>query len=121
MSSANCPEVIQPRRTQPGGDPAHHCDAEINLPDRRLQPIDDIARCLEFTEPSDGGDEIQLDAGEQLAQLVVQLPRDPGALFFTHLLETLGQGRVQINVRWKGQLHASDLLTRRTLFPPLCR
>ncbi|HEU5259424.1 MAG TPA: hypothetical protein VFU28_25735 [Vicinamibacterales bacterium] len=97
--------VVETWRTQARGNAAHHRDAQIDLPDGRLEPIDNISGRLEFAQPPDGGYEIQLDAGEQLAQLVVQLACDPGALFFTHLLETLGQGGIQINVLWKGQLH----------------
>jgi hypothetical protein len=97
--------VVQTWRTQARRNASHHCDAQIDLPDGRLEPIDNISGRLEFAEPTDGGPEIQLDAGEQLTQLVVQLACDSGALFFTHLLDALGQGGVQIDVVWKGQLH----------------
>ena len=42
--------VIQPRRTQAGGDAAHHRDAEVDLPDGRLQSVDDVARRFQLAQ-----------------------------------------------------------------------
>ena len=89
--------MIEARRTEPGGNPPHHRDAEIDLADGRLQAIDDVAGRLQLAEPADGRHEIELDAGEQLAELVVQLARDARPLFFAHLLETLRQRGIEID------------------------
>jgi hypothetical protein len=81
-------------------------DAEIDLANRRLQPIDDVARCLQLAQAARGGNEIELDAGKQLAQFVMELARDAGPLFLAHLLEAFGQCRIQFLVRRQRKLQA---------------
>ena len=51
--------MVEQRRTQVAGDPPHHLDAEIDLSDRRLQPIDDVERrALILVNPAFGGETV---------------------------------------------------------------
>jgi hypothetical protein len=77
-------------------DAPDHRDTEVDLSDSRLESIDDVAGCFELAEAAGRGDEIELDAGEQLAKLIVQLAGDARPLFLAHLFETLRQSRIEI-------------------------
>jgi uncharacterized protein with von Willebrand factor type A (vWA) domain len=99
--------MIEAGRTEAGRNPPHHRDAEIDLADGRLQAIHDVAWRLQLAESADGRHEIELDAGEQLTELVVQLACDARPLFFAHLLEALRQRGIEIGARGEWQFQAA--------------
>ena len=66
-------------------------------------------------------DEIELDAGEQLAEFVVQLARDARPLFFAHLLETLRQRGIEIGGRSEWQLQAACTFNTAGPFRACCQ
>ena len=83
------PEMIQDRRPQIGRDLPDRLDAELNQPDQRLQLVHEpdarpgIAPAQLVDEPH----ELELQAGEHLPEVVVELARDTGALFLARELE----------------------------------
>ena len=87
------PEVFQHRRAQRAGDALDGRDGQIDEPDRRLQPIDDreLGGGAERTESVDGARDLEPDAGQQLAHLVVQRAPQVAAFVFTGRLEMRGQ------------------------------
>jgi hypothetical protein len=87
--------VIEAGRPQPRGDATNHRDAEVDLADGGLQPIDDVTGRFQFVQPPRGAREIELDAGEQLTQFVVQLAGNPRPFFLAHLLEAFGECGVE--------------------------
>ena len=100
--------VVQPRRAQSRGNSPHHRDAEVDLADRRLQAVHNVAGRFQLAKTSDGGDEIELDAGQQLSELVVQLARNTCPFFLAHLLDTLRQRCIELD-RGQGELQGMHL------------
>src|SRR5262249_27702669 len=90
--------MIQLRRTQPCRDPAYRRDAEIDLSNGRLEAVDDICGCLDLAQTPNHGTEIQFDAREELAKLIVQVPGGARALLFAHLLDSLRQRAQRIRI-----------------------
>ena len=76
------PEVIEHRRPQRRGQLAQRGDADVGQPGRGLQAIDDRAhrRRRRLAELGDRRAQLEPDAREQLAELVVQRPRELAAL-----------------------------------------
>jgi hypothetical protein len=103
------------RRTEIARDAADHGDGEVHLSDGRLQPVDDIARCLELVQAADGRGKIEFDPRQELSELVVQLAGDPGALRLAHLFDALGQ-RSKMSLR-DGHELAVEPLTRLARLP----
>src|SRR5688572_12769758 len=87
------PEValVKRLRAQVIGDAANCGDRQIDVHHGRLDTLDDIRRRLLLFELLDSAGEAELDAGEQLSELVVQLAGDARPLELPHLLEALGQ------------------------------
>ena len=50
-----------------------------------VEAVDDVAGRFQLVQPADGGGEIELDAGQQLAKLIVQLMGEPAGGFFLGL------------------------------------
>jgi len=82
-------QVIQHARPKRRGDAAHGVRGLIDsLDDRRaLRDCFVIARKT-VLHPRD----VQLKSGQRLTELIVDFPRDPGALFLAHLLKARRQG-----------------------------
>ena len=99
--------MVEAGGTQPGRNPPDHRDAQIDLADRGLQAVHDVAGRLQLAQAARRGDKIELDTGEQLAELVVELPRDAGPLLLAHLLEAFGQGRIKFLIRRQRKLQAA--------------
>jgi hypothetical protein len=86
-------EVIEDCRPQVAGYLPDRLDADFNQTDERLQLVDQLnpgfrlAPAQFVYEPH----ELQLEAGEYLAELIVQFPSDSCALLFARALESKRQ------------------------------
>ena len=91
--------VIQLRGPQVGGNPAHHGNPDVDLADGRLDAVDDVARRFQLTQASPGRGKVELDPGQQLSELVVELAGDARSLLLAHLFQTFGQRPERVGVR----------------------
>ena len=73
-------EVVQRRRPERRRDPFDGGEADVAQPDERLQTIDDVRREVLCGQRLHRAPDVQLQGGERLAQLVMQLSRDLHAL-----------------------------------------
>ena len=113
--------VVEAGWPQAGRDSPHHRDAQIDLSDGRLHSIDDITGRLELAQAAHCRHEIELDARQKLAELVMQLARDARTLLLAHLLESLGKGGIQVGIGRDGKLQPGAFLTRSRVFVNVCR
>ena len=79
--------MIQRSGTQIRGDSLHGRDPDLDEADQRLQAIDDHRSEVLLVDFSAGAAELELDGGKRLAELVVQLARERGALLFPRRLD----------------------------------
>ena len=87
-------KVIEHRRPQVGGDLPHRLDADLDQADQRLQLVDELNPRLRIalSELGHQPHELQLQAGQHLPELVVQLAREPRPLFLARRFQTQRQG-----------------------------
>ncbi len=78
--------MIQRGGTQIRGDSPDRRDPDLDEADERLQAIDDHRSELLFVDFGAGAAELELDGGQRLAELVVELARQRGALLLTRRL-----------------------------------
>jgi hypothetical protein len=81
--------MIERGRTKVGRNATDHRYADVDLAHRRLQLVDHVAGRLQLLQPAQRRSEIELDAGEQLPEFVVQLAGEAGALFLAHPFDPL--------------------------------
>ena len=83
--------MIQRRRPKVAGDSTDHRNSDVYLADGRLKPIDNVTRSLQLTKTPDGSRKVELDAGQELTEFVVELAGKTGPLLLAHLLDAIGQ------------------------------
>ncbi len=79
-------QMIQRGGAQIRGDSLHRRDPDLDKADERLQAIDDRRSEVLLLDLRAGAAEFELDGGQRLAELVVQLARQRGALLLARRL-----------------------------------
>ena len=78
--------MVQCRRPQVCGDPLYRCEADLDQADQRLDAIDRLAIDALLPQRAGGPRQFELDGGQRLAKLVMQLAREIRPLFFARRL-----------------------------------
>src|SRR5581483_2937146 len=83
------PEVVQDSRPQLRRRPSRRLDGLVDERDHRACPLDQLAVRLapRSTEPSREPGELEAEAGQRLAEVVVELARDAGPLCLADRLD----------------------------------
>jgi hypothetical protein len=82
--------MIQRGGTEVGRNPLHAFDADLGQSDQRLQPIDPVREAL-LLEQRNETRQLELDGGECLTELVVQLASEHFPLFLASHLQARGK------------------------------
>ena len=113
-------EMIEHRRPQIARNLADRLDAHLDQPDQRLQLVDELnARLrLAVAELIDQPHELELQARQHLAELVVQLSGDSRALFLARQLQSKREGCKPVAARVDGRAAAPPAWRRRSRHRP---
>src|SRR5258708_4277338 len=84
------PQIIENAGAQLRRDPAHRLDGGVNVPGHGLDLV--VERPLADGLPAREPREVQFQAGERLAEFVMHLAGDAGALLLAHILQIDGEG-----------------------------
>ena len=104
--------MIQRGRPQVGGDPLHRREADLDQTDQRLDAIDRLTVDPLLPQRARRPRQLELDGGQCLAELIVQLAREAGPLLLAGRLDP----RRQLTQLFLGLLQPQFLLRHLSWF-----